>query len=523
VGGRAKVALLLALAAAATGCGGDDAATGGPGAAAAEAAPDADAAPDRDATLRWAAIGNGGGNYDPHLANNPGSTQYLSPAYDRLVYLDPDGQLQPMLALSWETSPDGLALTFDLRPDVTFHDGTAFDAAAVRANIERGQTVEGSSVRPDLASIESVEVVSDLEVRLVLSAPNAALPAILSDRPGMMISPAAFDDPDLALQPVGAGPYRVVDHEPGTRLVFERFDGYWDPEAQRVRRIEMTMQLDSETRLRSLTSGQSDAMLLFADQLAEAQDAGVVVGEAPEVPQVLMLFLNKAEPPLADPDVRRAISHAIDREGIAEALFDGRCVPTSQPFAAGGPAADPAVDVDDHDVARASELLAGAGFADGFEFDSVMANVGWLVAVAEAVQAQLAEVGIDMQIEPLEPAQVLGRFLTEQSADTWFSALQSQVDPAKSVNLAMLGTSVYNPGGYVDAAIEQLAPEAVATSDAEERAGVYREISGEFAEDAFHIPICSLPTFFAHAPNVHGLRPSLTNTFDFREVWVASE
>jgi peptide/nickel transport system substrate-binding protein len=482
--------------------------------------PAADDAPDPEATLRFAATGDGGGNYDPHTANNPGSTQYLSSAYDRLVYLDPDGALKPMLALSWATSADGKALTFQLRPNVTFHDGTKFNAAAVKANIERGQTVDKSAVKPDLASIASVDVVSDLEVRLNLSAPNAALPAILSDRPGMMISPAAFGNADLALKPVGAGPYKVVQVQPGNLMAFERYDGYWDKSAQKVKRIEMTMQLDSETRLRSLTSGQADAMALFADQLDGARKAGVVIGEAAKVPQVQMLFFNKTRSELAKADVRNAISHAIDRDGISAALFEGKCKPTSQPFSADGPYADPAGKPDSYDPALAKQLLAKAGVPNGFEFEAVMANVSWLVAEAEAVQAQLAKVGIKFKVTPLEPAQVISRFVTDKSADAWFTALQSQVDPAKTVNQVMLPASVYNPGSYQNSSIVGLAPQGVVSTDATARSQVYRQISTAFATDTFNLAICSLPTFSGAAAKVHDLRPNLTTTFDLREVWI---
>lgn len=476
--------------------------------------------PDLEATLRWAAAGDGGGNYDPHTANNPGSTQYLTSAYDRLVYLDPDGALKPMLALSWAGGADGRTLTFQLRPNVTFHDGTKFNAAAVKANIERGQTLDKSAVKPDLASIASVDAVSDLEVRLNLSAPNAALPAILADRPGMMISPAAFSNPDLALKPVGAGAYRVVQVQPGSLMALERYAGYWDTSAQKVKRIEITMQLDSETRLRSLTSGQSDGMLLFSDQVDAARKAGLVVGEAEKVPQVQMLFFNKTRSHLDKPDVRKAISHAIDRQGISSALFDGKCSPTSQPFAASGPYADPQGKPDAYDPNLAKQLLAKAGVPNGFEFEAVMANISWLVAEAEAVQAQLAKVGIRFKVTPLEPAQVISRFVTEKSADAWFTALQSQVDPAKTVNQVMLPASVYNPGGYQNSTITSLAPQGVATADATARGQVYRQISAAFATDTFNLAICTLPTFSGSAAKVHDLRPNLTTTFDLREVWI---
>src|SRR5690606_12811646 len=129
---------------------------------------------------------------------------YLYPAYDRLTELTPDGEVIPMLAESWEFTDDDTVLRLDLRQDVVFHDGEPFNAEAVKANIERGQTLETSAVKPDLASIEEVVVVDDYTVELHLSSPGSSLPALLSDRAGMMISPGAFDNPDIDLMPVGA-------------------------------------------------------------------------------------------------------------------------------------------------------------------------------------------------------------------------------------------------------------------------------------------------------------------------------
>jgi peptide/nickel transport system substrate-binding protein len=282
------------------------------------------------------------------------------------------------------------------------------------------------------------------------------------------------------------------------------------------------MQLDSETRMRALSDGAEDAMMIFADLLGEVGDnPDLVLGEAPAIASVQMLVVNKSRSALAEPAVREAISHAIDRAGIGAALFEDKCSATGQPFAVDSPYSDPSVAPDPYDPELAKQLLADAGYPDGFEFESVMANVSWLVAEAEAVQAQLAEIGVTMNISPLEPAQVLDRFLSKKDADTWFTALQSQVDPGKTVAQAMLPASVYNPGGYENATIVELAGPAVATIDRDQRVAQYQQISAAFAEDNFHLAICSLPTFFAHHQNVHGLRPNLSGTFDFREVWIA--
>jgi peptide/nickel transport system substrate-binding protein len=152
---------------------------------------------------------------DPHRASISQDGVTLFPAYDRLVHQSPVGEPEPGLARAW-TWEDPLALRLDLRPGVTFHDGTPFDAAAVKANVERAKTVQGSAVRTELDPVSSVEVRDPLTAVLRLSYPSASLPAVLSDRAGAMVSPQALaDGVDLDAVAVGAGMYRMVEHNRG--------------------------------------------------------------------------------------------------------------------------------------------------------------------------------------------------------------------------------------------------------------------------------------------------------------------
>src|SRR5690606_5663474 len=153
----------------------------------------------------------------------------------------PDVEPIPGLAESWEFAEDGSYLDLFLREGVVFQDGEAFDAEAVKASLERGKTLEGSTVAGDLAVVEEIEVVDPMTVRLHLSGPAPSLPMILSAQPGMIISPAALDDPALDQNPVGAGMYRVTSYEAGVSLVAEAWDEYWDQDAQLLGGIEIAI------------------------------------------------------------------------------------------------------------------------------------------------------------------------------------------------------------------------------------------------------------------------------------------
>ena len=138
---------------------------------------------------------------------------------DKLVDVNEKLEIVPQLATDWTQAEDGRSITFTLREGVKFHDGTAFDAEAVKANIERSKTLEDSVRKSELASVESVDVISPTEVRLNLSAPDSTVIAQLSDRAGMMMSPAAFaEGKDFSSAPACSGPFKFVSRVAQDRI-----------------------------------------------------------------------------------------------------------------------------------------------------------------------------------------------------------------------------------------------------------------------------------------------------------------
>lgn len=462
------------------------------------------AAPVANGSLVFSNATNGGINYDPHISGNPFVNTFLYPVYARLIGEGPTGELEPMLAESWEFVDDASALRLVLRQGVTFHDGTPFDATAVKANIERGQTLETSSVRLDLMPISEVVVVDDYTVDLRLGSPASSLPAILSDRAGMMISPAAFDNDDLDLFPVGAGPYVVVDHQPGASITYAPFDGYWDDEMNQLESLEVQIQTDPEARLRALIDGQLDATGLNADQVAQAEEAGFAVASEPSG-GVFILYVNTATPGLDDARVREAISLAIDRDAIAETVHAGRCEPTSQVFSLTTWAGNPDLSVDPFDVERARQLMDEAGYGDGLSLRGISINIPFYSTQLEIVQGMLSEIGIDLSVTPVDATEVVSQWVSG-GADLTFSLFPGSIDPAKTVNSLFAPTALWNSGKYENPEIMALAADGLAATDLTERAGIYQELSGVAAADHFHIPICEPLSAVAARDGVEGVR-----------------
>lgn len=472
---------------------------------------------DTTATLKFAWGTNAGSNYDPHTAPNPFVNVFLYPVYDRLINLTPDGKLEPQLAESWAFKDGGKILELKLRSGVAFHDGAKFTSAVVKANFERAKTEAKSTLKADLALVVSVDAVDELTVRYNLSSPAGSLPALLADRAGMMISPNALKNTDLDLKPVGAGPYKVVSHEPGKVIAYEKFDGYWDKTVQRLSRIEISMVLDPATRLRSLRSGEIQATSLNPDQVKEAEDAKLALTSEPYIGSFI-LYLNTSRSKFGDVKVRQALAKAIDRAGISAALHAGRCEPTAQVFPAGYWANDPNTKADFYslNIAEAKKLLSDAGLASGFTFSAVVINVPFYSAQAEAVQAQLGEIGVKMELQTVEPAQLLAKFAIEKSVDAYFSTTGGFIDPAKAVAQLYLPNSTLNPGGYNNAKIIELAAKGLEATEQGQRAPFYQQLSRVAAEEALHIPVCNGKSITATNGKVVGLKANLAGSYDLR-------
>ena len=449
-------------------------------------APSADES-DPDGTFRWAYFYEPS-RFDPHRAANSGDGTALFLTYDRLIHLSAESEPIPGLAESWEYSDDGLALTLSLREGVTFHDGEPFDAEAVKLNIERAKTLEGSVAAADLAAITSVDVVDDLTVVINLSEPQASLLALLSDRHGAMISPAAFDNPDLEKAPVGTGMYRMVEYRPGDRIIYERYEDYWDPEVVGAARFEYVLIGDAATRLNALRSGEVDAASLETSQIEQAESAGLTINTRTTLSYQSM-YMNRAREPFDDANVRRALNYAVDRAAIVEALEFGHGQVSSQIFPEGYWAFNAEVGSDfyTYDPERARELLAEAGLADGFEFDMLVPVPGTPPALAEILKEQFAAVGVDAEIVQTPSQGVADLFFVQESSSAMLGFWGGRPDASMTTALRWTSEGFSNPGGHSTPEIEQLHEQAASILDPDERAAAMHELVALGTEEALDL------------------------------------
>jgi len=456
---------------------------------------------------------------DPHLARTLYDNTYLYPVFDRLIHYDAEGNLEPGLATEWGFVDDGAAFEMTLRSGVTFHDGTPFDAAAVVANLDRARTKEGSQVANELAVVESVEAVATDKVRISLKGPAAPLPLFLADRSGMMMSPATMNDPAVDKNPVGAGMYKFARLVEGETVEYERFEGYWNPDDVKNARFHIRILGDDAARLNTLKAGELDATWVDESAVETLEGSGIGV----EVKSKLGLYhmqLNRALPPMDNPLVRRAINHAIDREGITEGVLFGLAVPAVQPFPSNNIGYNPDIDLADvpYDPELSRSLLAEAGVSN-VSFTCLVVNTSGYIARSEAIQAMLAEVGIDMQLQVIPATEIIPRFYQNQEAPCASTPFGGRLDPSQTIGLMFTDTGFLNPGKGTTPRVMEIHQAALAELDQAKRIELFQEFSQIYVDEALNIPIHYMSFPFAYQESVLGVdRLFDIRPFDIRGV-----
>lgn len=352
------------------------------------------------------AIGTDASTFDPHFCTDSATEVLNKNLYNNLVRFNADMKIVPDLATKWEVSPDGLTWTFELRQGVKFHDGTDFNAEAVKKCLERVLDPNtGSPRRSVLAMIKSVEAVDTHKVKITTSYPCGSFLQQLSHPVAAMISPAAIEKygKDLSRNPVGTGPFKLKEWVSGDRITMEANPQYFGG-APKVKELVFRVVPEDASRVMLLESGQVDVALrvpvVDLDRLSKNKDISLI-----RTPTVMTMYvaLHNQRGPLQDVRVRQALNYAVNKEVMVRDVVGGLGVVADAPIspATWGHAA---IGAYPYDPDRARKLLADAGFADGFDIE-LWTPVGRYLMdrqLAENLQAQLAQVGVRVKIRQWE-------------------------------------------------------------------------------------------------------------------------
>lgn len=417
---------------------------------------------------------------DPALSQAFVTRIVLTTFCDKLFDIDENLNIVPMLAESYKWSDDGLALTVKLKSDILFHDGEKLDAEAVKYNVERNKTIEGTFRRPELAPIQSVDVIDPLTVQLNLSAPSAPMVAVLADRSGMMVSPKAAEalGVNFGSAPVCAGPFKFVSRVPQGQIVFEKFDQYWDAANVHIDRVEMTAVNDPTVRLSNLQSGQFDLIerLSPSDVKQVEADASLNLVRAADLGYGYVQF-NVGNGPrsekMKDRLVREAIDISIDREALVQVAFDGAYVGGDQVLPPASYYHDETRPLQKRDVERARQLLAEAG-QENFTFEMMVRPDRDFQVPAQVMQAMLAEAGINMVIVTTENVTQL-EASRQGNYESYLSFWSGRVDPDGNTFQFYTCSAAPNRMGYCNAEVEDLLTKARQTLDPAARKALYKQ------------------------------------------------
>ncbi|MDQ2679305.1 MAG: ABC transporter substrate-binding protein [Actinomycetota bacterium] len=439
----------------------------------------------------------------------------FSTLYDTLVRVDPDGTLVPGIAESWE-APDDTTFVLNLREGVEFSDGTPFDAEAVKAAIERGQTDPESVMATTLEPIERVEVVDPHTLRLELSKPVVGLmPAVFQGRAGMIPSPVAVeaagaDYGTTAESVVGAGPYKINEFESKGNFGAEAWDGYWDEENRMLGGVKFTNTQGATSGygpfITRLAQGEFDALSMKEADIAVAQaqpDLEVLTG-----PSELMmhLMINYAQAPFDQLEVRQALQHAIDRDALNEAIALGLGTPAEGPLPPTSWAYDSAVEgMYPYDVDKAKDLLTKAGHPDGIEFEAVTPDTSLYVQLATAVQDMLKDAGINMKIRTVPGQEINTELYVSKSAPAGISAWSESTDPGEFFGVKYASDGSNNAAGAAIEGLDELLAEGAATTDQAARAEAYAKAQELIMEQAIEVPLYFAPAVTVHSQKVQGI------------------
>jgi peptide/nickel transport system substrate-binding protein len=450
---------------------------------------------------------------DPSIARTYVGRIVFSAFCDKLFDIDEKLNIVPQLALSHETSADGKEMTIKLRPGVKFHDGEVLDAEAAKFSIERHMTLPTSFRKSELASVDHVEVVDPLTIKLVLKTPFAPLIAQLTDRAGMMVSPKAAKEAGdkFGLHPVCAGPYKFVERVQQDRMVFERFADYWNKDNVFIDRIVFLPIVDATVRLANLKSGGLDLIerVLATDIKDVRSDPKLVLSTALEL-GYLGLTINiandKNKGPLSQSEkVRQALDLSIDREALNQVVFNGEFTPGNQWVSPQHPYYQKSFPIPKRDIAKAKALLKEAGVKTPVPVDLMVTKGAENEAVSQVLQSMAAEAGFDLKIRVIEFAT---SFKQAQAGEfqIFQIAWSGRIDPDGNSYVFMHTKAPQNDGGYTNPEADKLMEDARLTSNFEERKALYEKLTKILLNDLPIIYLYHRKLLIAHTTRLEGYK-----------------
>ncbi len=471
---------------------------------------------------------------DPIAGRSGADAYYFRQIFDQLVDADQAGapDASGSLATAWEISENPHAITLSLRDGVKFHDGTPFNADAVKKNIDRIlDPASKATPRSSFAVITSVEVLSEFKVKLNLSGPWASGLALLADRGGAISSPAALTKylQDYGWNPSGTGPFKIKEVVTGSFVRMVRNEDYWgkDPAGNKLPYLdEITIKMiKDETVLASaLKTGEIDVAYVPNREVDAFVAEGKFNIEKMEGGSIAsLLAFNQDVPPMNDINLRRAVAHAINPADINKAVFfDKAIIAASGMWPVNSWAYQPSSARVTYDVKKAREALAAAGKPNGFELNIVTFNNPLHQQTAEILRAQLGRVGIKANIEVLTVAASTEKFFAGKSTPLFLTSWSRYPEPDVIASTNYKSGAYYNASKQVNSELDALIQQGASTYDQSKRKEIYARINDIELSQVLWRPMLYSVTHAAAPKKVQNLKSLLTwdGKMRLKNLWI---
>lgn len=429
---------------------------------------------------------------NPGLTTSSQASDVSAKIYEALVWIDPDGQPQPLLAESWKVSDDELTYDFTLRQGVTWHDGKPFTSADIKWTMEEGMK-NNSRAQGVISKIASIETPSDSQVVITLSEPYAPFLKQMKVFDVPILAKHVYEGTDVAQnpandKPVGTGPFMFADWQRGRSLTLKANPNYWDKGKPKLSEVIYQIVPDAANRTAGLETGEYDFVgalyLPRADVERLDEHADVEVRKQTYIPSLHFVQFNLKNEYLAKTEVRQAIAKAVDRERVVTQAMAGLGIPGKGSFGAGfewlvnEEASYDKLYAFNADAAR--QQLRGAGVPEGasirLAYDSAKPH---FQAAAQIIKDNLSAVGVDVKISPLETSVYRDTVYSQRNYDMALQSFTSSGDPAIGYHRIYRTNPTNDPNvnatGYSNPEVDKLMQQAGSVSDQAKRAEFYKQ------------------------------------------------
>lgn len=454
----------------------------------------------------------------------------LCQIYEPLIRADASGNLEPGLADSWDVVDD-TTIVFYLRRDVKFHDGTAFNAEAVKANFAYFMDESVAAIfAAELACVDHVEAVDDYTVQVKLTQPSSAFLTDLTNYSGLMISPEALKQGAdyLASHACGTGPFQVADYVEGVSIALTANPVYYQTGADGkplpyLEKVEITMMTDQTTKVNSLMAGDIDLTDYLATTGIETLETASGFSLARiTTSDIYCLFCNVEDGALSNQKVRQALAYGVDRDALATAITRGygfasnwACDPEQWFYSAETPYR--------YDPEKAKALLAEAGYAGGLTLTMQCISREPDNTVMQVLQAQLAEINVTLELESMERTEWVSIWTTEHTGQLGLAKMTiPRVDPYVQLNTNMGAGSANNYSTYKGERFNELLNSLSSIYDTDQQKAALAEAQEVYLEDCASIFLYQMPRYDAYSSKVQNFTTLALGPWDLSQIWLAA-